>query len=164
MYLINQVTTFEFMLLTKLDQILSQLKARIVQDYILSGIISLDGLHVAFDSQAGTEDVQRLSAEIVEGIDSLLRAVRSMQLSGPKMLILDMNNGRLLAHFMDSAPKYFLLLLVKPQANLGRAILELERSATAFEKGLQEVPYAKTGSEQTRHPVIINTSSPPHFL
>ena len=158
------------MIFMKLDQILNQLKARVAQDYILSGIISLDGLHVVFDSQAGTEDVQRLSAEIAEGIDSLLLSARSMQLSGPKMLVLSMNNGRLLAHFMESAPKYFLLLLVKPQANLGRAILELEQSAAAFEKCLQGIPCVKdvispkTSSEQTRHPVIINSASPPHFL
>ena len=158
------------MILTKLDQILNQLKNRIAQDYILSGIISLDGLYVAFDSQAGTEDVQRLSAEMAEGIDSLLQSAQNMLLSGPKMLILSMNNGRLLAHFMDSAPKYFLLLLVKPQVNLGRTILELEQSAIAFEKYLQGISYvkdvipSKTNSEQTHHPVIINSASPPHFL
>ena len=128
------------MIISKLEQILSRLKDRMPQDYLLSGIMSLDGLYVAFDSKIETEDVRQLSADMAEGIKSLLQATRNMLLSGHKMLILNTENGRLLVYFMGQVCKYYCLLLLRPQANLGRAIFELEQSAADFEKYLKEIP------------------------
>jgi len=142
------------MIISKLEQILSRLRDRMPQDYLLSGIMGLDGLYVAFDSQIETEDVRQLSADLAEGINSLLQATQNMLLSNPKTLILNTENGRLLVYFMGSVRKYYCLLLLKPQANLGRAIFELEQSVADFEK------YLKAASPSADLPVNYSTDSP----
>jgi predicted regulator of Ras-like GTPase activity (Roadblock/LC7/MglB family) len=110
--------------------ILTNLRTDIGQDYIASGIIASNGIHLVFDSTAEALKEETLSAYFTDIINDTSQITDKLSLGTTQSLMITSQDCHIFLQSLPGTHKYFLCLLIKAAANIGMATLVLEQIST----------------------------------
>jgi predicted regulator of Ras-like GTPase activity (Roadblock/LC7/MglB family) len=118
----------------KIEDVLQGIRSNLSRDYICSGIIGLDGIHLAFDSVDSARDGVRTAAELADGVKDVMGVLKEIKSGRLYYLNIATDKFKIFILPIGVRSKYFCLLIIKGDGNVGKAILELEKA----EKLLQQ--------------------------
>ena len=107
-----------------LGKILQQLRK--IGDIVGSAVISTDGLPIAFDF-SDRVDEETLAAMTAAMHGAAETAVSELKQGSLKQIIIDAEGGKMIT--IAAGEKAILVILSKPELNLGLALLELGRAS-----------------------------------
>jgi predicted regulator of Ras-like GTPase activity (Roadblock/LC7/MglB family) len=131
----------------KIEDVLRELKNNLSRDYISSGIIGLDGIHLAFDSVDPQQNFAQTAAELVDGVKDIIEMLTEIKSGRLYHLNITTDKLRIFIIPIGKQGKYLCLLIIKTDGNVGKAILELEKAEKLLreeleQNGLAQLPYA----------------------
>ncbi|MBI5788666.1 MAG: hypothetical protein HZA78_07420 [Candidatus Schekmanbacteria bacterium] len=110
-----------------LEDVLQQFRNRLGRDYISSGVIGLDGVHLAFDSVDICHDEVKAAAELADGLKHIMDMVNDTESGSVNYIIIATDACKIFLNPIGDSKKYFNSLTIKAGGNMGKAILELEK-------------------------------------
>jgi predicted regulator of Ras-like GTPase activity (Roadblock/LC7/MglB family) len=114
----------------QIKNILANLHTQVGRDYIASGIIGSNGLHLAFDSPEQELDEEASSAYLAEGVNNTKDILDKLNLGVIQSLTITTHRCHILLRSLPQEKDYFLCLLIKRKGNIGLANLILEGIAS----------------------------------
>jgi len=120
-----------------MEEILQQIKFNLRRDYIASTIIGIDGMYLAFDTTMASINGDRLAAELADGIKNIMEMVKETSFGGLHYLNINTEKYKILLSplgFGINKARYFYTLIIKQDGNIGKALLEMERTQKLLAK------------------------------
>ena len=114
-------------MIIKLEDVLQELKRSLSRDYISSGIIGLDGIHLAFDSIEQEQNGLLTAAELADAVKDVMEMVGEIKSGRLYYINIATTKVKTFLFPIGSSAKYFCLLIIKVDGNVGKAILQLEK-------------------------------------
>ena len=121
-----------------LESVLQQLRHNLGKDYLASGLIGLDGIHLAFDSLEPDFDEARMAAELADVLSNMMDLARQIAAGNINYIILATERCKILLYPVTTGgdSNYFSCLNIKAEGNMGKAILEMEKARKILENEL----------------------------
>ncbi len=117
-----------------LEDALQLFRNSLGRDYVSSGVIGLDGVHLAFDSTDPNHDEVRAAAELADGLKDIMDMVRDTDSGNIHYITIATDRYKIFLHPLGSSGKYFNSLTIRADGNVGKAILELEKTEKVLEQ------------------------------
>jgi predicted regulator of Ras-like GTPase activity (Roadblock/LC7/MglB family) len=112
----------------RIEDALRNLKNNLRRDYISSGIIGLDGIHLAFDSVDPKQNAVWTAAEMADGVKEVMEMLKEIKSGRLHYLNIATDKFKIFVLPIGNQNKYFCLLIISTDGNVGKAILELEKT------------------------------------
>lgn len=120
-----------------IEDVLQQLHNNLTRDYISSGVIGLDGFHLAFDSIDPAHDEVKSAAELADGLKDMTDMVRDLDSGNINYIIISTNQYKIFLSPINENSKYFNSLTIKADGNIGKALMELEKAKKHLQTELE---------------------------
>ncbi len=117
-----------------LEDALQQFRNNLGRDYVSSGVVGLDGIHLAFDSTDPDHDEARAAAELADGLRDMMDLARDTDSGNIHYITIATDRYKIFLHPVGSSGKYFNSLTIRADGNVGKAILELEKVEKLLEQ------------------------------
>ncbi len=121
----------------KFEDVLHDIKHNLSRDYVSSGIIGVDGVHLTFDPATPEKTGLLTAAELADVVKDALELVREVKSGRLYYINLTTDKFKVFLFPVGSPPKFFCLLIMKVNGNVGKAILELERAGESLRQELE---------------------------
>ena len=109
--------------------------AKNIEGVIAVGLVGVDGMGVETVVANGYElDTEALEVELAGLVGNVARATQTLSAGFLKDMFIETENRGYLISFLDNA--YFLMVLLGPLANLGRARFEVKRVSNRLRETL----------------------------
>lgn len=115
------------------EERLESLRER-VEGAVAATLVAQDGIRVASAETSGSPDLEALSALLVARVRQLDQAQRDLELGSLRLFTMGTDRFSVLAREVTAG--YYLLLVLDPEGNTGRARYELRRARLDFEEDL----------------------------
>ncbi len=117
-----------------LEDALLQFRNNLGRDYVSSGVVGLDGIHLAFDSTDPNHDEVRAAAELADGLRDMMDLARDTDSGNIHYITIATDRYKIFLHPVGSSGKYFNSLTIMADGNVGKAILALEKAEKVLEQ------------------------------
>jgi predicted regulator of Ras-like GTPase activity (Roadblock/LC7/MglB family) len=107
-----------------------------IPGYLASAVVSADGAVMLADTPDGQVDPSLLGVLLVTVLEASSRAVVPTSLGAINFLLLDCDQGTLVARWVDTRRRYLAALLLSPQGNPGMAKYRINDVLPALEQWL----------------------------
>ncbi len=121
-----------------IEDILQQMKNKLRRYYVCSGIIGLDGIYLALDSFDGENSATKIAAEFADGVKDITGLLKEIKSGRLQYLNIATDKYKIFILPIGLYSKYFCLLIIKKDGNLGKAILELEKTEKLLTKEMEQ--------------------------
>ncbi len=119
-----------------LEDILQQFRNNLARDYVCSGIIGLDGVHLAFDSSDANHDEVQAAAELADGLKDIMDMVKDTNSGIIQYITIATDKYKIFLHPIGDSVQYFSSLTIKADGNMGKALLEMRKAEQTLEDEL----------------------------
>jgi len=116
----------------KLEELLHEFERR--AEIAAAAVVRRDGLMIAYDLPTGV-DARKIAAMAAAIVGTAERATYEMGQGRFQIVMIEGEKGRMVA--MGAGEKAILLALLRPEANVGLVLLEMERTAKQVQETLR---------------------------
>ena len=119
-----------------IEDVFQEFRRNLGRDYVCSGVIGLDGVHLAFDSIDPGHDEVKAAAELADGLKDVMDMARETDSGKVHYVSIATERFKLFLYPVGGSGKYFSSLTIKADGNVGKAILELAKAERLLDKEL----------------------------
>ncbi len=123
----------------RFEAVLQDIKSSLRRDYILSGIIGLDGVHLVFDSISHEQDGLLTAAELADGVRDVMELAKEVDSGKLYYINIATDKFKIFLFPVGCPAKYFYLLIIKVDGNVGKAILQLEKAEKLLREDMENL-------------------------
>ncbi len=121
----------------KFEDVLHDIRDNLIRDYVSSGIIGLNGVHLSFDPAKPEKNGLLTAAELTDVLKDVMQLVNEVESGRLYYINLYTAKFKVFLFPIGSPPRFFCLLIIKTDGNVGKAILELERAAESLQQDME---------------------------